>query len=217
MHELGHAIGLKHKSVSPAIMHPLYSFTTIAPQQDDLDGLVNIYGQAVGFSQTFNDVPLWHPFFFSIETLVSAGITDGCSQPPPLYCPDKNVRRDQMAVFIGRAMNSEPLPPTGQVFIDVPKNHWASAAIEQFVADGITGGRTSVPAKYCPGAVVTRAQMAVFLLNAKHGPNYSPKLAKGKKFSDVPPGSFAGAWIEELVAQGITGGCRVQNFVRMHR
>ena len=54
---------------------------------------------------------------------------------------------------------------------------------------------------------MTRAQMAVFLLKAKYGPNYVPKSATGKKFSNVPKGSFGAAWIEELVAQGITGGC----------
>jgi len=212
VHELGHALGLGHESVNPAIMHPSYSFTTLSPQQDDIAGLLNIYGQNVGFSQTFNDVPPWHPFFGSIETLVSAGITGGCSQQPPLYCPDQNVRRDQMAVFIGRAMNAVALSPTGQVFADVPKSHWAAAAIEQFVADGITSGCTSSPAKYCPDALVTRAQMAVFLLKAKYGPGFSPKSATGKKFNDVAANSFAADWIEELVAQGITGGCSATQY-----
>jgi hypothetical protein len=48
--------------------------------------------------------------------------------------------------------------------------------------------------------------MAVFLLKAKYGVCYVPPPCTGV-FSDVPcPSTFA-AWIEDLAAQGITGGC----------
>lgn len=53
---------------------------------------------------TFNDVPTTHPFFAVIEALVAAGITTGCDDSPPLFCPDGVVTRKQMAAFIARAL-----------------------------------------------------------------------------------------------------------------
>ena len=37
---------------------------------------------------TFNDVPANDPAFQFIEALAASGITVGCSESPPLYCPD---------------------------------------------------------------------------------------------------------------------------------
>ena len=51
--------------------------------------------------------------------------------------------------------------------------------------------------------------MAVFLLNTAYGPGYAPPTETGTVFDDVPVGSFGAAWIEDLVARGITAGCSV--------
>jgi hypothetical protein len=51
--------------------------------------------------------------------------------------------------------------------------------------------------------------MAVFLLKAAHGSAYMPPGCLGV-FSDVecmPTPAFAVNWIEQLAAEGITGGC----------
>ena len=53
---------------------------------------------------TFNDVPTNHPFFPFIEALVRAGITSGCDDSPPMFCPDAHVTREQMAAFLARAL-----------------------------------------------------------------------------------------------------------------
>jgi hypothetical protein len=59
---------------------------------------------------------------------------------------------------------------------------------------------------YCRDNPVTRAQMAVFLLKAKHAQGYVPPPCSGT-FSDVScPSNFAD-WIERLAGEGITGGC----------
>jgi hypothetical protein len=73
------------------------------------------------------------------------------------------------------------------------------------VRSGITAGCGS--GRYCPDAAVSRAQMAVFLLKAKHGASYVPPPATGTVFSDVPASAFAASWIERLAAEGITSGC----------
>jgi len=53
---------------------------------------------------TFNDVPTTHQFFQFIEALHASGITGGCQESPPLYCPDNPVTRGQMAVFLAKAL-----------------------------------------------------------------------------------------------------------------
>ncbi len=48
----------------------------------------------------------------AIEAIAAAGITAGCDQNDPTrFCPAEPVRRDQMATFLGRAMNLTPLAP----------------------------------------------------------------------------------------------------------
>jgi hypothetical protein len=49
--------------------------------------------------------------------------------------------------------------------------------------------------------------MAVFLLKGMHGPSYTPPVATGTVFTDVAQSYWAAAWIEQLAAEGITGGC----------
>ena len=53
----------------------------------------------------FDDIPDGARYAGAVEGLRAAGITRGCSAgPPPTYCPDAPVRRDQMASFLGRAL-----------------------------------------------------------------------------------------------------------------
>ena len=118
-----------------------------------------------------------------------------------------------MAVFILRAKYGATYTPpaaTGMVFSDVPLGHWAGAWIEALAAEGITGGCGG--GKYCPDLPVTRDQMAVFLLRGEHGSSYTPPAMSGTFFGDVPPGHWAGAWIEQLANEGITGGCGNGNY-----
>ena len=95
-------------------------------------------------------------------------------------------------------------------FADVPPTYWAFQQIEALYRSGITTGcvPSSDPATraYCPEAAVTRAQMAVFLVRAKHGSAFTPPPAMGL-FADVPTNYWAAAWIEQLYRDGITTGC----------
>ncbi|MFZ5879228.1 MAG: cellulase family glycosylhydrolase, partial [Chloroflexota bacterium] len=74
---------------------------------------------------------------------------------------------------------------TSTTFVDVPLDYWANTFIERLYTNGITGGCTTSPRMYCPEASVTRAQMAVFLLVAKHGTGYTPPDATGAVFDDI--------------------------------
>ncbi len=156
-------------------------------------------------------MPVNHPFWSWIESLVDAGITSGCNASPPLYCPDSEVTRGQMAVFLLRGIaypgSATPPTPTGNVFADVPLGHPFVAWIEGLYAAGITGGCAASPLQYCPDLSVTRAEMAVFLLRSKHGGGYEPPAPSQQTFADVPLDHPFAKWIYQLAAEGVTGGC----------
>ena len=78
------------------------------------------------------------------------------------------------------------------------------AWIEDLAESGISAGCGA--SAFCPGAVVTRAQMAAFLLKARLGSLYTPPPATGI-FGDVPASDPFAPWIEELYREGITAGC----------
>ncbi|MBI5838613.1 MAG: S-layer homology domain-containing protein [Chloroflexi bacterium] len=77
--------------------------------------------------------------------------------------------------------------------------------MERLAAEGITSGCGN--GNYCPDNAVTRAQMAVFLLRARHGSSYAPPAATGAMFNDVLVNYPGSAWIEQLAREGITSGC----------
>ena len=174
------------------------------------------FGQWAQPGGTFVDVPPGSPFFTWIEALVAAGITGGCQAMPPLYCPNQEVTRAQMAVFLLRGIAypgaASPPPATGTVFADVPASYPLASWVEALYAAGITGGCGTNPLRYCPDASVTRGSMAVFLLRAKHGPAFIPPVPTQQTFADVPLDQVFAAWIYQLAAEGITGGCGGGNY-----
>ena len=92
-------------------------------------------------------------------------------------------------------------------FLDVPEADLFHDSVGAIFRRGITAGCGS--GNYCRNNPVTRAQMAAFLLKSTDGGCYDPSLCTGV-FQDVacsPSPAFAVAWIEELYARGITGGC----------
>jgi murein DD-endopeptidase MepM/ murein hydrolase activator NlpD len=161
---------------------------------------------------TFADVPTYYWAWSYIDRLYAAQITGGCGDSPLIYCPENSVTRAEMAIFLERGINGSAYTPpveTGAVFGDVPTTYWSASWIEKLYADGITGGCGG--GNYCPENSVTRAQMAVFLLRAKHGSSYTPPTATGM-FADVPTSYWAANWIEQLNSEGITGGCGGGNY-----
>jgi YVTN family beta-propeller protein len=178
--------------------------------------LPNAFGQFVGPQPPiFGDVPRSHSFWAWIEALFKAGLTGGCEVDPLLYCPDAGVTRDQMAVFLVRGLHGagfDPPAATGTMFADVPTTHPFARWIEQLAGDGITVGCSASPPQYCPFAEVTREQMAVFLVRARHGAAYDPPAATGTVFADVPTTRPFAKWIEQLARDGITGGCGTSTY-----
>ena len=99
------------------------------------------------------------------------------------------------------------------VFADVPLTHWAIDWVERLHRNGVTGGCSASPLLYCPDASITRDQMAIFLLRAKHGSSYAPPaVGASTGFADVPVTHWAAAWIKQLAAESITTGCGGGNY-----
>jgi uncharacterized repeat protein (TIGR03803 family) len=169
------------------------------------DGTVILLNQ--GWFADFLDVPPSDPFHDFIESVARAGITAGCGGGN--YCRNSPVTRAQMAVFLEKAKRGAAfVPPScAGTFPDVPCSSPFAPWIEQLAADGITGGCGG--GNFCPDSPVLRQQMSVFLLKGEHGSAYVPPSCTGV-FDDVPctPGTGFSDWIEQLVAEAITGGCQ---------
>ncbi len=171
------------------------------------NGTIALYEDA--WLADFLDVPQGDTFHDFVERIVRRGVTVGCGGGS--YCRDDPVTRAQMAVFLLKAKHPPgyvPPPCTG-VFSDVPCPSDLAGWIEQLAAEGITGGCGG--GHYCPGAAVTRQQMAVFLLKTEHGSSYTPPACSGA-FSDVACPSLFADWIEQLAAEEVTGGCGGGNY-----
>ncbi|HUE98852.1 MAG TPA: S-layer homology domain-containing protein [Anaerolineales bacterium] len=125
----------------------------------------------------------------------------------------------EVAGYAGTTNNPGQNQPGGNLqfhvtsFQDVPSDYWAWGFIEGIYGARITSGCNTTPLLYCPTTTVTRDQMAVFLLRAKHGASYSPPpVGASTGFADVPTTYWAAAWIKQLAAEGITGGCSASNY-----
>jgi len=90
-------------------------------------------------------------------------------------------------------------------FLDVPNGHIFHDFVVTLVSNGITVGVGG--GNYGVTQDTLRQQMAVFLLRAKYGLCYTPPPCTVPVFDDVPCSLVFAPWINELVAQGITGGC----------
>jgi glucose/arabinose dehydrogenase len=141
-----------------------------------------------------------------IEAIAARDITTGCATDPLRYCPSAILSRAEMGVFLVRAAGQDTnLPPYRGYFADVPPGQWYTAHVERLLELGITRGCGGDPLLYCPGAPVSRAEMAVFLTRlVDEEPNLPPYRGY---FADVPPGQWYTAHAERLFELGITRGC----------
>jgi hypothetical protein len=167
------------------------------------------------FTVLFADVAPTDYYYAAINALAQHGITAGCGNND--YCPQQDVTRDEMAIFIVRtvyggdnfAYSSTP------IFTDVPQSYFAFKWIQALAALGITAGCGQ--SVYCPGEVVTRDEMAIFIVRAQLGLYLagSPPLftySTTPYFADVPSGEFAFPWIQRLQEGNITGGCSASDY-----
>jgi hypothetical protein len=163
---------------------------------------------------TFGDVPMDVGHWSWVERLANSTITAGCGAGN--YCPFSEVVRAQMAIFLlrGKHCGSAYIPPAvgaSTDFGDVPLNATYAPWVKELAAEGVTAGCGN--GNFCPQTVVNRAQIAIFLLRARHGSTYSPPaVGTTTGFGDVPLEATYAAWVKQLAAEGITTGCGNGNF-----
>ena len=149
-----------------------------------------------------------------IVSLGEAGIAFG--YPDGMFHSDMTVNRDQVAVFLARAVaggDAEvPDGPSAPSFNDVPADNWAYKYVEYAKGKGIVAGYEG--AMYRPTETVNRGQMAVLLARTMVDPigdagleSYTPPSAP--TFRDVTPTnkfSWAYRHVEYLVSEGMVAG-----------
>ncbi len=136
----------------------------------------------------------------AIEGLAASGITRGCHDDKPIFCPDAPVSRGQMAAFLDRAL---PLPEVNDgVFTDIGDSIFEDSIEHVAAADITRGCNPPQNDRFCPLRSVTRGEMATFLVKAL---GLEPAV-EPSGFTDIGDSVHQGD-IEALAAAGITKGC----------
>ncbi len=138
----------------------------------------------------------------SVELLAADGVFEGTECGEGLFCPFELLLRRDMAVWMVRVLGEEASRVSSR-FGDVDAGAWRAGYVERLAELGVTKGCRSDPLEFCPDDVVSRAQMASFLVRAfELAPASDPH-----GFSDVAGGVHEGN-IAALAAAGVTRGCR---------
>ena len=192
---------------------------------------------------SFTDVPRANPFYKRIETVLHAGVTVGCTATE--YCPSQKVARDQMAIFIARAIagGGANVPSSGTVnaspydcspggvslFSDVSPTAPACKSVHYLAAQNVAGG--CAPGLFCPAALVSRAEMSIFVAKGIVAPGggpavpttYGPDPVTGLSYScnpatpnlhftDVSTGDTFCRHVHFLWAKGVISGCSATQY-----
>ena len=143
------------------------------------------YNCVAGGVSVFADVPPDDAGCKAIHYIAARGVTQGCGGGN--YCPALTVDRWQMAVFLAKAVATEPIPIAGtvpglgdyncvsggaSVFGDVAPEDAGCKAIHFIAAKQVTVGCGG--GNYCPAVTLNRDQMAVFITKAFDFHLYGP-------------------------------------------
>ena len=96
----------------------------------------------------------------------------------------------------------------GKDFADVPVTNPYYTYIGKLAARGVTLGCDAT--KYCPNSLVTREQMAAFIIRALG--DFDPPTPQAQRFLDVPPSNLFYNNIEQMAVRQITVGCGGGNY-----
>ena len=136
----------------------------------------------------------------NIEAIAAIGVTAGCVPEGTAFCPEARVTRQQMASFVARALDLDPGP---SVFEDVDPVGTHAANIGAIRQAGITLGCNAAGTRFCPYDLVSREQMASFLVRTL---DLAP--AAVGPFADVSGVHLAN--INALALEGVTLGCNAE-------
>ncbi|MBL8216994.1 MAG: S-layer homology domain-containing protein [Bryobacterales bacterium] len=95
-------------------------------------------------------------------------------------------------------------------FTDVTPTHPFFDAINFLGANRVTTGCNGSAQTYCPEAVMTRAEMAAFIVRSLYGETFTAPSAP--YFSDVPAGHASFRYIQKLRELDVTNGCTAASY-----
>ena len=166
------------------------------------------------FTVTFVDVGSSDYYNAAITAMAQKGITAGCGSNG--YCPQADVTRDEMAIFMVRAVYGSDnfTYSSTPYFTDVTPTTFGFKWIQKLKELGITAGCGATT--YCPTQTVTRDQMAIFIERIRLGVSVAGSSSTftyptTPLFSDIN-GDFAFAWIQRLKQDNITSGCTATTY-----
>jgi hypothetical protein len=155
----------------------------------------------------FSDVDCDHWAASYVAACYYAGIVSG--YPDGTYGPGIPISRDQMAVYMCRALvggdSHVPDGPPEASFPDVPYDHWAFRHVEYAVDLQVVQGYPD--GEYKPSVELDRGQMAVFIARAMTGSDeYVPDPSGPASFPDVAADFWAYRHVEYIAGQGVAAG-----------
>ncbi len=160
----------------------------------------------------FDDLPVHLDSSVYAALLKHHNIVEPCEANR--FCPATPLTRAAIAPWIVRATLRSDTFPSSQTpaFSDVPNSHPQFRYIQKLAELGFTTGCGN--GRYCPDRLITRGELAVFLIRAgaRIGPGaVIPHPAK-PFFRDVPEGAPFFPFIQKLRQWGATSGCNATDF-----
>ena len=154
----------------------------------------------------YDDVPAGDPRWGAVQLVAVRGLMSGTA--PTTFSPDANLTRAQAAVVLSALfrLTVDPAPATSD-FADVGVGDPFFKYIEAIFKAGFTAGCGG--GNFCPAGVVTRAQLAVFLVK---GLGISAPPCTAAPFGDVPTTDAACPAIAYATQKKLLGGCSAGNF-----
>jgi hypothetical protein len=150
----------------------------------------------------------------AITAMAQKGITSGCGSNG--YCPQQAITRDQMAIFMVRAVfgGDNFTYSATPYFTDVTPTTFGFKWIQKLRELGITAGCGATT--YCPSQTVTRDQMAIFIERIRLGVSVAGSSSTftyptTPLFTDIDT-DFAFPWIQRLRQDNITSGCTATTY-----
>lgn len=235
MHEVGHTLNLRHSDRSPddqsSCVAPLDCEPTLAIMRAFVNGALTAVAQpwdqravralypAITITAPTSVVGLSVGNAASAASVGGAtytwaidggSITSGQGTSAISFTAGAAGTTMLITLNTGGTLTASAAKAVSADFLDVPNGNPLRDWVNTIARNGVTGGCAT--GLYCPNNPVLRSQMAVFLLKSVERSLYVPPAATGTMFTDVPQGSFAAAWIEQLAQRGITGGCGGGNF-----